>query len=159
MLSAKEIFEHLQFNLDKLNLKYKLDNNHPFEFTPTNNESSILEKFLNKIHTNDAMYLRTIPVTSLEQAYSELLLAGYKEREHSDKRRDKNKDYKYRDRCSREDDQDRTNKRNCEDSGRNDNYRHVSSRNRQQPPEPMEVNNTQSVQDFRSTASETSIFQ
>ncbi|CAD7087817.1 unnamed protein product [Hermetia illucens] len=67
--SAKEIFEHLQSNLDKLNLKYKLDNNHPFEFTPTNNESSILEKILNKIHRNDTMYLRTIPVTSLEQAY------------------------------------------------------------------------------------------
>ncbi|CAD7088001.1 unnamed protein product [Hermetia illucens] len=68
--SAKEIFEHLQFNLDKLNLKYKLDNNHPFEFTPTNNESSILETFLNKIHRNDAMYLRAIPVTSLEQSYN-----------------------------------------------------------------------------------------
>ncbi|CAD7078618.1 unnamed protein product [Hermetia illucens] len=50
--SAKEIFEHLQFNLDKLNLKYKLDNNHPFELTPTR-----LEHFLNKINRNDAMYL------------------------------------------------------------------------------------------------------
>lgn len=62
--------------LDKLNLKYRLDDDSPTEFNTQNNEKSILEKFLNKLPRSDSMFLRIKNVETLEEAFFELLQTG-----------------------------------------------------------------------------------
>lgn len=74
--NVSHIYSNLYKLLDKLNLKYQLDDNKPVEFSPSNNEKSILEKFLNKINRTDSMYLRTKDVKSLEEAYIALKQTG-----------------------------------------------------------------------------------
>ena len=62
--------------LNKLNLKYQLDDTKPEEFNALNNEKNMIEKFLNKLPRNDSMYLRIKNVQSVEEAYFELIETG-----------------------------------------------------------------------------------
>lgn len=74
--NVSQIFSKLSDILDKLNMKYSLDEEKPTEFNPINNEKSILEKFLNKISRIDAMYVRTKNIQTLEEAYQALVETG-----------------------------------------------------------------------------------
>ncbi|XP_055386945.1 putative uncharacterized protein DDB_G0277255 [Condylostylus longicornis] len=71
--NVSDLYTKLNSILNLLNLKYDLDDSKPVEFSPSNNEISIVEKFLNKIDRVDSMFLRTKSVKSLEQAYRSLL--------------------------------------------------------------------------------------
>lgn len=71
--NVSDLYSKLNCILDKLNLKYQLESDSPYEFSPHHNEKSILEKFLNKIDRIDAMFIRTKNIQSLEEAYQALL--------------------------------------------------------------------------------------
>ena len=75
-VNVSQYYKELIQCLDKLNLKYQLDDTKPEEFSAANNEKSILEKFLNKLPRNDSMYLRIKNVQSVEEAYFELIETG-----------------------------------------------------------------------------------
>lgn len=74
--NVSQLYYSLSKILDKLNLKFELDEEQPTEFKPQNNELSILEKFLNKLNRVDSMFLRTKNVKSLEEAYQTLVETG-----------------------------------------------------------------------------------
>lgn len=76
--NVSELYFKLKKILDKLNLKYHLEAESPYEFAPHNNEKSILEKFLNKIDRVDAMFIRTKNIQSLEEAHQALLQTNIK---------------------------------------------------------------------------------
>ena len=71
-----QYYNDLSRLLDRLNIKYQLDDSKPIEFNTENNEKSILNKFLNKLPRHDSMYLRIKNVTSMEEAYFELIETG-----------------------------------------------------------------------------------
>lgn len=87
--NVSQYYYELRSILDKLNLKYKLDPRGPVEFNPHNNEQSILEKFYNKIHRSDSMYLRMKNIATLEEAHFELIQTGLND--HAEFNSNKNK--------------------------------------------------------------------
>jgi len=72
-----QYYEELRSVLNKLNLKFKLDDERPEEFKPANNEKSILAKFLFKIPREEEMFLRSKNVCTLEEAYLGLLATNF----------------------------------------------------------------------------------
>ncbi|XP_055386956.1 repetitive organellar protein-like [Condylostylus longicornis] len=74
-LKLKEMADAVKF--------INLDPDSPIDFKPSNNEHSILEKFLNKLPRSDNMYLRIKGVKSLEEAYSELCQTGITNQNHA----------------------------------------------------------------------------
>lgn len=74
--NVSQLYNLLSALLDKLNLKYVLDSSKPLEFQPSNNEKSILEKFLNKINRVDSMFIRAKNIATLEEAHQALLGTG-----------------------------------------------------------------------------------
>lgn len=74
--NVSQLYSNLVLILNKLNLKYLLDEAKPIEFKPSNNEKSILNKFLNKINRVDSMFIRTSKIETLEEAYQALVSTG-----------------------------------------------------------------------------------
>lgn len=96
--NVSELYSQLSSILDKLNLKYSLDERKPVDFQPFNNEESILEKFLNKINRVDAMYIRTKGIRSLEEAYQALVETGvttFDKNSHKDLNKTQNKKHNF----------------------------------------------------------------
>lgn len=81
--NVSSLYNSLSSILDRLNMKYALDESKPIDFKPQCNETSMLEKFLNKIDRVDAMYIRTKGITTLEEAYHALLVTGINNRNNS----------------------------------------------------------------------------
>lgn len=98
--SVSQIYSQLSKILDKLNLKYSLDNEKPADFKPNCNERSILEKFLNKIDRVDSMYIRTKGITTLEEAYLALLRTGINVNERREFSQHKNSNKNQRNKSS-----------------------------------------------------------
>lgn len=130
--TVSQIYSDLSKILDKLNLKYKLDDSKPIEYEIKNNENSILEKFLGKIQRVDSMFIRQKNVTSLEEAYFLLLETGIspnnQNNKHNFKSYQNNNNYRSNNSGNASNNvrnfNNRTNNYNNHSSNRNSDYNH-----------------------------------